>query len=140
MTASPLRFRYLRIFCCRRHIKVAGATNTLSFFKNAYRNEKYFLTHSYLLYTLYTTSCTHQNRISKQRTKTAAMVHLPPQVDKICQKIDAFMVKYPSLTQYGACINRFRNSFSLRSLCGVPIVQYWGYVRQILPSWVMLFC
>lgn len=42
MTASPLRFRYLRIFCCRRHIKVAGATNTLSFFKNAYRNEKYF--------------------------------------------------------------------------------------------------
>lgn len=61
------------------------------------------------------------------------MVHLPPQVDKICQKIDAFMVKYPSLTQYGACINWFRNSFSLRSLCGVPIVQYWGYVRQILP-------
>jgi hypothetical protein len=36
------------------------------------------------------------------------MVHLPPQVEKICQKIDAFMVKYPSLTQYGASMNRTR--------------------------------
>lgn len=79
-------------------------------------------------------------QISKHRTKTTAMVHLPPQVDKICQKIDAFMVNYPTLTQYGASPNKnstmYPNPFNNISLSGVvPIFNTestWGKFCQSL--------
>jgi hypothetical protein len=44
------------------------------------------------------------------------MVQIPPQIEKVCQNIDGFMVKYPSLTQYGKFLTWATNDGSASEL------------------------